>query len=154
MRRAFIISAVICAAACAVCFLLSDGGALSAAAWTMLAAAVVLAVVAAVAAVCRRSKIPPVPTDPDPSGTRFTTQLTEMMDTISRATAERECGISTQMLYEQARFCEPCTDPAARETERGILTAITEMHPDDPDEVITQKCTAVLRLLEKRERFF
>lgn len=151
MRKAYILSALICAVVCAACFLLSDGGMLRAAAWVMLMAAVALAVVAVLPSMRRK---PPLPTDPDPSGTRFTTQLTEMMDTISRATAERECGISTQMLYEQARFCEPCTDPASRETEHEILTAITQMHPDDPDEVITSKCTVVLRLLEKRKRFF
>lgn len=138
---------LICAVLCTLCFLLTDGGALTYAAWALLAAAVLLAALSACSLIRRK---PPVPTDPDPDGTRFTTQLTEMMDTISRATAERDCGISTQMLYEQARFCEPCTDSSLRETEHEILAAIAQMHPDDPDELITQKCSAVQRMLEKR----
>ena len=104
------------------------------------------------------SRIPqkeaPQKRDPDPDGTIFTRTLTEMMDTISRATAERDCGIATQMLYEQARFSEPCLNRDARTTERSILSAITEMHPDDTDEQITQKCNAILKLMQERSRYF
>ena len=142
MKRLYI--ALLAAAAAALGLLLPEG-APRYALWGLCAAA-------AAAALFLPRRRPSAPTDPDPDGTRFTAQLTEMMDTISRATAERECGISTQLLYEQARFCEPCADPSVRETERSILTAITQMHPDDPDEVITQKCEAVQRLLDKREK--
>ena len=82
----------------------------------------------------------------------FPATLTEMMDTISRATAERRCGIDTQMLYECARFCEPCESPSARPLEEEILTAVSEMRPDDSDEVISQKCRAVLKQLDERKK--
>lgn len=89
--------------------------------------------------------------DNDPDGTDFVRQLTEMTDTISRATAERECGIHTQMLYEQARFCEPSTDVRTRTVERKILQEICAMRPTDSDEVMAEKCAAVIKLLEKRD---
>lgn len=92
--------------------------------------------------------------DNDPDGTGFTTTMIKMMDTISRATAERACGIDTQMLYEQVRFCEPCLNSDARDLEREIMLAVTKFHPDDSDAEITQKCNDVLRMLEKRRRFF
>lgn len=90
--------------------------------------------------------------DSDYDITWFPRMLTEMMDTISRATAERSCGIDTQLLYERARFCEPCESPSARLLEKEILSAITEMHPDDSDEVISEKCRAVLKLLDERSK--
>lgn len=92
-------------------------------------------------------------TDPDPDGTEFVRMLTEMMDTISRATAERSCGIDTQLLYESARFCEPCKDPAARTLEREILKAIAAMKPDDSDEEISKKCRAVMAKLSERSGY-
>lgn len=101
------------------------------------------------------SLIPAKPTelpDPDPTGRMFTSQLTEMMDTISRATAERPCGIDTEMLYELARFGEPSTDSALRPLERRILSAICELRPDDSDEVISQKCRGIMQLLDERSK--
>lgn len=89
--------------------------------------------------------------DNDPDGTDFVRQLTEMTDTISRATAERECGIYTQMLYEQARFCEPSADVRSRLVERKILQEICAMRPTDSDQVMAEKCAAVMKLLEKRD---
>ncbi len=89
--------------------------------------------------------------DPDPTGMLFVSQLTEMMDTISRATAERDCGIHTQMLYEQTRFCEPSTDSSLRSHERKILKEICTMKPTDSDDEIAAKCGAVLQLLKERE---
>lgn len=90
--------------------------------------------------------------DSDPTGTRFVSELTEMTDTISRATAERDCGIYTQMLYEQARFGEPSTDPSIRSLEREILSAVCDMRPDDTDEAISDKCRTVMALLEERAK--
>lgn len=89
--------------------------------------------------------------DRDPTGMLFVTQLSEMMDTISRATAERECGIHTQMLYEQARFCEPSTDSTLRVLEHRILREICTMKPTDSDDEIAGKCGAILQLLNERE---
>lgn len=88
----------------------------------------------------------------DPDGTRFISQLTEMTDTISRATAERSCGIATQLLYEKARFCEPCADSSLRELERRILTGICGIHPTDSDDEITHRCEAISALISERER--
>lgn len=88
----------------------------------------------------------------DEDALRFPVLLTEMMDTISRATAERSCGIYTQLLYEYARFCEPCEDVCVRRLEREILTAITAIRPDDTDEEISKKCTAILEQLKKRDK--
>lgn len=90
--------------------------------------------------------------DPDPTGELFVSRLTESMEIISRATAERECGIDTQMLYELSRFCEPCSEPSARETEQRILTEIKAMRPDDTDEDITLRCREISALLRSRER--
>ncbi len=94
----------------------------------------------------------PVPhtADPDPTGERFTSMLTEALDTISRATAERDCGIHTQLLYEKARFCEPCADPAARSTEKRILSEILSLHPNDSDDIMAKKCAAISALLDER----
>ena len=89
--------------------------------------------------------------DNDPDGTDFVRQLTEMTDTISRATAERECGIYTQMLYEQARFCEPSADIRNRAVERRILQEICSMRPTDSDEVMAEKCASVMKMLKKRD---
>ena len=117
--------------------------------WWLLIGAVVLLILLLL------SLIPAKPTelpDPDPTGRMFTSQLTEMMDTISRATAERPCGIDTEMLYEQARFGEPSTDATLRSLERRILSAICELHPDDSDEVISQKCQSIMQLLDERSK--
>ncbi|MBQ8171880.1 MAG: hypothetical protein IJZ95_07835 [Oscillospiraceae bacterium] len=117
--------------------------------WWLLIGAVVLLILLIL------SLIPAKPTelpDPDPTGRMFTSQLTEMLDTISRATAERPCGIDTEMLYEQARFSEPSTDSTLRPLERRILSAICELHPDDSDEVISQKCSSIMQLLDERSR--
>lgn len=88
--------------------------------------------------------------DPDPTGERFISLLTEALDTISRATAERDCGIHTQLLYEKARFCEPCADPAARSTEKRILAEILALHPKDSDDIMARKCAAISALLDER----
>ena len=88
--------------------------------------------------------------DPDPTGERFTSMLTEALDTISRATAERDCGIHTQLLYEKARFCEPCADSAARSTEKKIFSEILALHPKDSDDIMAKKCAAISALLDER----
>ncbi|MBQ9946933.1 MAG: hypothetical protein IJO91_00965 [Oscillospiraceae bacterium] len=111
------------------------------------AAGILLFAAAVVGALAERP-----PSDPDPTGTLFLSQLTDMMDTISRATAERDCGIHTQMLYEQARFGEPCTDPAIRPLERRILEDICGMKPTDSDDEIAEKCREIMSLLEEREK--
>ncbi len=92
-----------------------------------------------------------VPTDFDPTGEDFVTALTEALDTISRATAERDCGIDTQLLYEQARFCEPITNPNIRSAEREILRRIFDIKPYDSDEEISHKCSTVSELLLMRK---
>lgn len=102
-------------------------------------------------AACALALIPmPRIVDPDPTGERFTSMLTEALDTISRATAERDCGIHTQLLYEKARFCEPCADPAARSTEKRILAEILTLHPKDSDDIMAKKCAAISALLDER----
>ncbi len=93
-----------------------------------------------------------IPTDFDPTGEDFIASLTDALETISRATAERGCGYDTQLLYEQARFCEPVPDPAVRATEREILRRILELKPYDSDAEITAKCAAVSELLQRREK--
>ncbi len=115
--------------------------------WWLLIGAVVLLILLILSLIpAKPAELP----DPDPTGRMFTSQLTEMLDTISRATAERSCGIDTEMLYEQARFGEPSTDSSLRPLEHRILSAICELRPDDSDEVITQKCSGIQRLLEER----
>lgn len=84
-------------------------------------------------------------------GTYFTSQLVEMLDTISRATLERDCCEFTEMLYEQARFCEPTKRSEFRPLEQEILEAICRIHPDDSDELITEKCAVISELLERRQ---
>lgn len=93
-----------------------------------------------------------IATDFDPTGEDFISALTESLETISRATAERQCGFDTQLLYEKARFCEPVQDPAVRSTEREILRRILELKPYDSDAEIAAKCAAVSELIERRER--
>ncbi len=111
------------------------------------AAGILLLAAALVGALAERP-----PSDPDPTGTLFLSQLTDMMDTISRATAERDCGIYTQMLYEQARFGEPCTDSDIRPLERRILESICGMKPTDSDDEIAEKCRNISSLLEDRKK--
>lgn len=96
----------------------------------------------------------PIPrtADPDPTGERFTSLLTEALDTISRATAERDCGIHTQLLYEKARFCEPCADPSVRPTEKRILAEILSLHPKDSDDIMAKKCAVISAMLDERAR--
>lgn len=94
--------------------------------------------------------IPCAKADPDPTGERFTSLLTEALDTISRATAERDCGIHTQLLYEKARFCEPCADPSVRPTEKKILAEILALHPKDSDDLMAKKCASISALLDER----
>lgn len=113
----------------------------------------VLAALSAAAAVIavllrKRDNAPP---ESDDDGTYFTRQLTEMLDTISRATLERGCCEFTEMLYEQARFCEPTKRADIRPLEHEILHAICRMHPDDSDELITEKCAVISELLERRQ---
>lgn len=91
-------------------------------------------------------------TDFDPTGEDFVAALTESLETISRATAERQCGYDTQILYERARFCEPVPDPAVRQTEREILRRILELKPYDSDAEISAKCAAVSELIDRREK--
>ncbi len=93
-----------------------------------------------------------IATDFDPTGEDFIAALTESLETISRATAERQCGYDTQLLYEKARFCEPVQDPAVRATEREILRRILELKPYDSDAEIAAKCAAVSELIEQREK--
>ncbi len=93
-----------------------------------------------------------IATDFDPTGEDFIASLTDALETISRATAERQCGYDTQLLYEQARFCEAIPDPAVRSTEREILRRILELKPYDTDAEISAKCAAVSELMERRER--
>lgn len=93
-----------------------------------------------------------IATDFDPTGEDFITALTDSLETISRATAERSCGYDTQLLYEKARFCEPAPDPAVRTTEREILRRILELKPYDSDAEIAAKCAAVSALIDRREK--
>lgn len=93
-----------------------------------------------------------IATDFDPTGEDFIASLNDALETISRATAERQCGYDTQLLYEQARFCEPVQDPAVRATEREILRRILELKPYDSDAEISAKCAAVSELLSRREK--
>ncbi len=93
-----------------------------------------------------------IATDFDPTGEDFISSLTDALETISRATAERQCGYDTQLLYEQARFCEPVPDPAVRATEREILRRILELKPYDTDAEIAAKCAAVSELLDRRKK--
>ncbi len=114
------------------------------------AVAAVVGVTAAVAAIplfLPRKKH----SDPDPTGTKFISDIVSMTETISRATAERDCGIYTQMLYEQARFCEPSTNSNLRTFERKILIEICKMKPTDSDSEIAQKCESIISLLKERE---
>lgn len=89
--------------------------------------------------------------DPDPTGERFTAMLNEALETISRATAERQCGYDTQLLYERARFCEPCADPSVRAAEQEILQRILALNPRDSDAETSAKCAAISALMDKRE---
>ncbi len=105
---------------------------------------------AAIITILHSRKAQPVPEEEN-DGTYFTIQLVEMLDTISRATLERDCCEFTEMLYEQARFCEPTKRSELRPLEQEILKAICRIHPDDSDELITEKCAVISELLEKRQ---
>ena len=113
------------------------------------ALAVISAVTIIIAMLARRRKSPPPEEEYD--GTHFTTQLVEMLDTISRATLDRDCAEFTEMLYEQARFCEPSDKAELAPLEREILESICRIHPDDSDQVITEKCTEISKLMERRQ---
>lgn len=89
--------------------------------------------------------------DPDPTGERFTALLNEALETISRATAERQCGYDTQLLYEKARFCEPCASVSVRAAEQEILERILTLNPRDSDAETSAKCAAISALIDKRE---
>lgn len=89
--------------------------------------------------------------DPDPTGERFTAMLNEALETISRATAERQCGYDTQLLYEKARFCEPCASVSVRATEQEILERILTLNPRDSDAETSAKCAAISALIDKRK---
>ncbi len=114
---------------------------------------VVLAVISAaaiiIAILARRKKTPPPEEEYDSA--YFTSQLVEMLDTISRATLERDCAEFTEMLYEQARFCEPSDKAELAPLEREILESICRIHPDDSDQVITEKCAEISKLMEQRQ---
>lgn len=90
--------------------------------------------------------------DPDPTGERFTALLNEALETISRATAERQCGYDAQLLYERARFCEPCADPSVRAAEQEMLQRILALNPRDSDAETSAKCAAISALMDKREK--
>ena len=111
--------------------------------------AVISAAVIIVAMLTRRKKA--APPDEEYDGTHFTTQLVEMLDTISRATLDRDCAEFTEMLYEQSRFCEPSDKAELAPLEREILESICRIHPDDSDQVITEKCTEISKLIEQRQ---
>ncbi len=116
--------------------------------WILLAVTAAAAVAALLVLLKRRSKPqPPPPYD----GRYFTAQLTEMLDTISRATLERDCAEFTELLYEQSRFCEPSDNPAVAPLEIQILEKICLIHPDDSDIVINDKCAEISELLEQRQ---
>ncbi len=112
--------------------------------------ALVSAAAAVIALLCRR-KAQPAPEEEKNDGTYFTSQLVEMLDTISRATLERDCCEFTEMLYEQARFCEPTKRSELRPLEKEILESICRIHPDDSDELIIEKCAVISELLERRQ---
>ncbi len=117
--------------------------------WTVffiLLAAVIIA--AAVLILRRRQKPQP---EPQYDGRYFTEQLTEMLDTISRATLERDCSEFTELLYEQSRFCETSDNLATAQLEIQILESICRIHPDDSDIVINEKCAEISELLEQRQ---
>ncbi len=111
--------------------------------------AVISAAVIIVTMLARRKKEPP--TEEEYDSAYFTSQLVEMLDTISRATLERDCAEFTEMLYEQARFCEPSDKPELRPLELEILESICRIRPDDSDQVITEKCTEISKLMEQRQ---
>ncbi len=118
--------------------------------WSAIAAAVIAAVLLTVR--LRRKPQPPPEQEEQPyNGAYFTTQLTEMLDTISRATLERDCSEFTELLYEQARFCEPSDSPEFREAELEILQAVCDIHPDNSDTEINEKCAAISQMLERRQ---
>ena len=116
----------------------------------IIAVLALLAAAAIITAIFHRRKAQPVPEEEN-DGTYFTSQLVEMLDTISRATLERDCCEFTEMLYEQARFCEPTKRSELRPLEQEILKAICRIHPDDNDELITEKCAVISELLERRQ---
>ena len=65
------------------------------------------------------------------------------------------CNIAdADAIDENCAEIEDCIAAAAALRIPNVRIHATAVSCDDPDEVITQKCTAVLRLLEKRERFF
>lgn len=111
--------------------------------------AVISAAVIIVTMLARRKKAPPPEEEYD--STYFTSQLVDMLDTISRATLERSCSEFTEMLYEQARFCEPSDKAELAPLEREILESICRVHPDDSDQVIIEKCAEISKLMEQRQ---
>lgn len=113
------------------------------------ALAVISAVTIIIAMLARRRKSPPPEEEYD--GTYFTSQLVDMLDTISRATLNRDCAEFTEMLYEQARFCEPSDKAELAPLELEILKSICRIHPDDSDQVIIEKCTEISKLMEQRQ---
>lgn len=116
----------------------------------VIAALAVISAVAIIIAILTRRK-EESPHEEVYDGTYFTTQLVDMLDTISRATLDRDCCEFTEMLYEQARFCEPSDKPELRPLEREILESICRIHPDDSDQVITEKCAEISKLMEQRQ---
>lgn len=116
----------------------------------VVAALALIAAAAVVVAMLSKRRQEPVPEEEN-DGTYFTTQLVEMLDTISRATLERDCCEFTEMLYEQARFCEPTKRSELRPLEKEILESICRIHPDDSDELITEKCAVISELMERRQ---
>lgn len=116
----------------------------------VIAALAVISAVAIIIAILTRRK-EESPHEEVYDGTYFTTQLVDMLDTISRATLDRDCCEFTEMLYEQARFCEPSDKVELRPLEREILESICRIHPDDSDQVITEKCAEISRLMEQRQ---
>ncbi len=149
MRGLFIILTLLVMVAAMVALLCGVDGAAAAAIVIVCVCCAMLLILLLV----RGKKCTVQPDNDEPDGSWFPSMLIEIMDTISRGTAERPCGIDTQMLYEQARFCEPCEDISVRPLEREILTAITEMHPDDSNEELSRKCRVVLKKLEERRKF-
>ena len=113
------------------------------------ALAVISAAAIIIAILARRKKTPPPEEEYD--STYFTSQLVDMLDTISRATLERSCSEFTEMLYEQARFCEPSDKAELAPLEREILESICRVHPDDSDQVIIEKCAEISKLMEQRQ---
>ena len=113
------------------------------------ALAILSAAAIIIALLTRRKKA--APCDEEYDGTHFTAQLVEMLDTISRATLDRDCAEFTEMLYEQARFCEPSDKAELAPLEREILESICRVHPDDSDQVIIEKCAEISKLMEQRQ---